>query len=428
MTADHPTNGSKPSHIIIVGGSLGGLFAGVALKHHGINTTILERNSTNLLDNQGAGIVAGGDTLAFFEKYDRTGRDVAVPSHKRMYLNQKGEVVHEEEMRQNMTSWDLCYYLLRANYDGVQSGYCSVPEKRAGDGEVEYRFGSRVERYEEVDDMVRVFYTRNGEKESIEGDMLVAADGPSSTIRKILYPDVERKFAGYCVIRGTIPENEASEEAKAAFVERFTFFHSPGIQNLTYTIPGKDGAMEEGKRLLNFVWYTNFSEGSSELDEVMTDKDGKRRKITIPPGTMRKEAWELVKKRGRDRLPPQMSEMVEKTKQPFVQAITDVIAPMNLHGGVVLVGDALAGFRPHTVASTSQAAFDVMLLVDWLEGTISREEFVKRAMEYARLIQHRGMFIGNRSQFEQLDLKEYIEDRNMMSTKRQDLEFPDWAY
>jgi hypothetical protein len=43
----------------------------------------------------------------------------------------------------------------------------------------------------------------------------------------------------------------------------------------------------------------------------MSDQDGKRRKITIPPGMMRKEAWELVKMGGRDRLSLQMSEVEE---------------------------------------------------------------------------------------------------------------------
>jgi hypothetical protein len=33
-----------------------------------------------------------------------------------------------------------------------------------------------------------------------------------------------------------------------------------------------------------------FAEGSKELEEVMTDKDGKNRRITTPPGTMREEA------------------------------------------------------------------------------------------------------------------------------------------
>ena len=431
MATDNQVNGDHPraKHIIIVGGSLGGLFAGVALKQHGFDTTVLERNPTNLLDNQGAGIVAGGDTLAFFEKYDRCKRPVAVPSQKRMYLDKQGRVVHEEVMKQTMTSWDLCYYLLRANYDGVKSGYCKVPELQDNDGKIDYRFGCNVTDFKEEGEKIKVFYDHEGEQKSVLGDMLVAADGPSSTIRKILLPEVKREYAGYVVIRGTVPEGEASKEAQEAFVERFTFFHAPGIQNLTYTIPGTDGTMETGDRLLNFVWYTNFPEGSKELEEVMTDKDGNRRRITIPPGTMREEAWEMVKKRGRDRLPPQMSEMVERSRQPFVQAITDVIAPTNsfMGGKVVLVGDALAGFRPHTVASTSQAAFDVMKLVEWLEGKMEHDEFVRTTMEYARLIQERGKFIGNRSQFEELPLKDYIEDRNLMSTKRQDLVFPDWT-
>ena len=434
MSADRQTNGTakgyrRPKHIIIVGGSLGGLFTGVALKQHGFDTTILERNPSNLLENQGAGIVAGGDTLAFFEKYDRCKRPVAVASQKRMYLDQSGKVVHEEVMKQTMTSWDLCYYMLRANYDHQESGYCKVPGPQPGDGKIDYRYGCTVTDFKEEGDKIRVFYDKaDGGKDSVVGDMLVGADGPSSTVRRMLCPEVKRTYAGYCVIRGTVPENEASEKARKAFIERFTFFHAPGIQNLTYTIPGPNGAMEKGKRLLNFVWYTNFPEGEQELEEAMTDKEGKRRRITIPPGTMREEAWEMVKKRGRDRLPPQMSEMVEKAKQPFVQCITDVITPTNSFTGgkVVLIGDALAGFRPHTVASTSQAAFDVLMLAEYLE-TGDHKEFVKRTMEYARLIQQRGVYIGNRSQFDRLPLKEYVEDRNMMSIKRQDLEFPEWT-
>jgi 2-polyprenyl-6-methoxyphenol hydroxylase-like FAD-dependent oxidoreductase len=198
---------------------------------------------------------------------------------------------------------------------------------------------------------------------------------------------------------------------------------------LTYTIAGENGSTSEGHRLLNFVWYANFPEGSSDLEKIMTDKDGRRRRITIPPGMITWDAWELLKSTADDRLPPQMAEMAHKTKNPFVQCITDVISPKNLYWGdkVVLIGDALAGFRPHTVASTSQAAFDVMGLAEWLDGTISREQYVKQTMQFARLIQSRGVYIGNRSQYESLPVEEYIKDRNMMSIKRQDLEYPEWT-
>lgn len=390
------TNGDhKVNDIVICGGSLGGLFAGVALKCHGYNTIILERTPQFLLENQGAGIVAGGDTIEFFNKYDRTGKQVAVPSYKRLYLNQKGDIIHEEVNRQNMTSWDLTYYLLRANYDQVDSSYLEdgkLPETQSTDGKIDYRYGCTVTDIKDEGSHVQVHFKRRLDdgsevQETIQTKLLVAADGPSSTVRSILEPSVDREFAGYCVIRGTVPEHEASQEALDVFRERFCFFHAPGIQNLTYTIAGKDGNTTPGHRLLNFVWYANFPEGSDELEKIMTDKDGRRRRVTIPPGMIAWDAWELLKSKADDRLPPQMAEMAHKSRTPFVQAITDVSSPKNLYLGdkVVLIGDALCGFRPHTVASTSQAAFDVMGLADWLDGRVDRNQYVKQTMQFARL-------------------------------------------
>lgn len=386
-----------------------------------VAATILERIPQYLLDNQGAGIVAGGDTLEFFKRYDRTGKPVAVPSHKRIYLDQAGKTIYENAQRQNMTSWDLVYYLLRANYDRVDTDYLQgykLPEVRLTDGTIDYRYGCTVTKVEDEGGSVRVWYTKKNSdgsetEEELTTRFLVAADGPSSTVRSMFYPEIERKYAGYVVVRGTVPETEASQAALDVFRERFCFYHTSGIQNLTYTIAGENGSTESGKRLLNFVWYTNFPEGEPELEKVMTDKNGRRRHITIPPGMIDTDAWEMIKLRARDRLPPQMAEMAEKSKAPFVQCITDVASPKPLHMGdkICFVGDALFGFRPHTVASTSQAAFDVMSLVDWLDGTIDRDEFVSKVMQYGRFVQSRGIHIGDRSQFEELPVEDYIEDR-----------------
>lgn len=83
---------------------MGGLAAGLALRELGHDTTILERNPSPVLEHQGAGIVAGGDTLAFFQKYDRCDRPFAVTSHRRQYLDKEGNVTHKQDMDQNMTS------------------------------------------------------------------------------------------------------------------------------------------------------------------------------------------------------------------------------------------------------------------------------------------------------------------------------------
>jgi 2-polyprenyl-6-methoxyphenol hydroxylase-like FAD-dependent oxidoreductase len=220
---------------------------------------------------------------------------------------------------------------------------------------------------------------------------------------------VKRTYAGYVAWRGTVPEDQVSEAAANAFVEKFTFFHATNIQILAYAIPGRHGILESGKRLLNWVWYVNYEDGSPEHVNLMTDNNGKRHHITLPAGGVRDEVWTRQKKFAKETLPPQFAELVVKTEVPFIQAITDVIAPSAMfdNGRVLLIGDALAGLRPHTAMSTSQAAFDAMKLAEAIgriideagEGALKRWE--KAVMEYATHLQSHGVRIGNRSQFEE---------------------------
>lgn len=402
---------------------------------HAHTITILERNPTALLHNQGAGIVAGGDTLAFFERYDHCGRDLAAGSIRRQYLDKNGEIVHKKDMRQNMTSWDLVYHMLRANVDGVESDYCEVPEADPGSGKVAHLHGHKVTGLKERKETVVVEYeTHEGTNGAMEADLVIGADGPSSTIRSILTPNVERKYAGYVALRGTVPEEEVTPKTKEAFSERFTFFHTKGIQILAYLIPGEKGTLEPGKRLINFVYYTNFpcrslDDPSPEFRELMTDVDGQYHHITMPPGKTDPKAWEKQREIAKEKLPPQFAEIVRATKKPFVQAITDVIASTNefMNGRVILVGDALAGFRPHTVASTSQACFDAMILADMIEGKVSRKEWKKQTLGYARTIQKRGVDMGERSQHQDLALEEHIHDRDVASRPREEEVWPEWA-
>jgi hypothetical protein len=149
----------------------------------------------------------------------------------------------------------------------------------------------------------------------------------------------------------------------------------------------------------------------------------------MPPGLTDPKAWARQQAIARERLPPQFAEIVCKAKRPFVQAVTDVISPANefLNGKVVLVGDALAGFRPHTVASTSQAAFDAMVYADYVAGRVDKNEWKRQTMGYARFIQRRGVVMGERSQHQLLPLEEYIRDRDEASVPIRDEVFPDWA-
>lgn len=368
---------AKPLQVIVVGGSLGGLFAAIVLKRLGYVVRIFERNPTPLLHNQGAGVVAGGHTQAFFNKYDSTKRQIAVTSKLRQYLDQQGNQIHEEDTVQKMTSWDLLYYLLRANFDGVESGYCKVPEPLQTDGQGAYEYGHIVTNVKDLGEKVEIEYEeRSGKVNTTTADFVIGADGPSSTLRKILLPEVKREYAGYIAWRGTIPEQKASPTAKQTLVDKFTFYHARGTQILAYVIPGENGSLEVGERLINWVWYCNYPPDSTEYKELMTDSDGKTHHVTLPIGRMRKDILDQQRQYAKKVLPPQFAEIVCGTKQPFIQAITDVISPRNsfFDGKLLLIGDAVAGFRPHTAASTSQAAFDAQKLHELMNGDIGPDE------------------------------------------------------
>ncbi|KAH7039027.1 monooxygenase [Macrophomina phaseolina] len=401
-------------NIVVVGGSLGGLFNGIALSRRGHRVTILERNPTPLMHDQGAGIVAGTDVQKFFDRYDRTHSSLAVTSHARQYLNRTGEVIHREKRAQQMTCWDLLYHLLRANFDGIETSYTHSPPRHSTDGPVEYRYGRKVTsiadlganngvRITSEDTTTTTTENQFTNSETTTADILIAADGASSTTRTLLHPSSppRRTYAGYIAWRGTCPEHLLSPSTRTALAESFTFHHAPGTQILGYLIPGPSGTLAPGRRLLNWVWYVNYAEASDELRDIMTDADGKTHHLTLPPGGAREEVWAGVKERARRELPPAFAEAVERTEAPFVQAVTDVLAERAgwWGGKVVLTGDALAGFRPHTAASTSQAAFDAEQTAALVDGEIGLEEWEKRVMKYAREVQKKGVELGDRSQF-----------------------------
>ena len=411
---------AKPKNIVIVGGSLGGLLTGVALKRlrKDLNIRIFERNPTPLLQDQGAGVVAGQDVQKFFKTHDRSQTTLTVPSHQRLYLDKGGKVIDRHDQEQRMTSWDLLYHLLRTNYDGTETDYAKTPTAEGGEGKTSYEYGCTVTSVVvpnpssssllDSSEPVRVTVQhKSGETFTTDADLVVAADGPSSKIRAEYFPDVKRKYAGYVAWRGTVPETEVSQAATDVFVERFTFYHTDGIQILAYTIPGKNGTTKPGERLLNWVWYVNYKEESPEHIELMTDNEGKRHHITLPPGGIKEDVWRRQKNLANESLPPQFSELVNKTKVPFIQTITDVIAPSALlaNGRVLLLGDALAGFRPHTAASTNQAALDAMKLAGAVEkiieggGLEELQKWEEEVMEYGKKMQGHGVQMGNRSQF-----------------------------
>lgn len=155
--------------------------------------------------------------------------------------------------------------------------------------------------------------------------------------------------------------------------------------------------LEEGKRLLNYVWYTNIAEDSQELRDAMTDVDGKIHRHTLPVGKMQSHVWNRQRALARQILPAQICNLIDETTQPFISSIFDIDISRSVlfNGKLLFVGDALVPFRPHVACSTNQAALDALLVEKLVRGDIDLASWEKQVLEYAHLTRLRSITWGD---------------------------------
>src|SRR5467141_2590397 len=221
---------NKP-RALVIGGSLGGLCAGVGLRAAGWRVSIFER-SPGLMDDRGAGIVLQSEVLNLLEGFKLTTRaDISVESRKRQYLDKDGSVASSGDSQQFMTSWGALFNSLRRGFpdDDFHRGFKLV-NFTAEEKDVRARF-------------------EDGREET--GNLLVGGDGAWSAVRQKLLPKIAPEYAGYVAWRGVVAENALSAALLETFLDKFTFFQMPRSHILSYAIPGADGSIIEGKRRLN---------------------------------------------------------------------------------------------------------------------------------------------------------------------------------
>jgi 2,6-dihydroxypyridine 3-monooxygenase len=234
--------------------------------------------------------------------------------------------------------------------------------------------------------------------------LLVCADGIRSTARRFLLPDVTPEYAGYVGWRGTVEEAELSRETFASLNEAITYHVMGRSHTLVYPIPGNKGSLEPGGRLINWLWYRNVEEGP-ELDDLMTDREGKLREVSLGPGDVLKRHVEELHDAATSTLPPPLAEVVLKTAEPFVQLVFDVEVPRMAFGRACLIGDAAFTLRPHAAAGTAKAAEDAWKLGEAVreasgDVTAALEAWEPGQLELGRRVLTRTRDAGRRSQFE----------------------------
>ncbi|KAA9396062.1 FAD-dependent monooxygenase [Haloarcula sp. CBA1130] len=338
MSQDLANEPADSVSVTISGGSMGGLFTGIALDSAGHDVTIAEQ-STGTLRSRGGGIVAQQSIRQFLSRHDIVDpTNITTRASERRFLTANGDVRTSKADSMVFTSWDAVYRQLRAAF----------PDDR-------YHTGRTVTGIRATDGTVRF---ADGEQTTTE--LVVAADGGQSTAREQLFPDTEATFADYVAWRGVVPEADLSDTVIDAFDGRFTFYQGERMLILAYFIPGGDGSTAPGDRRLNWVWYDTLS--GRERETVFTDTTGTNHQFSVSPGQLQDPVETRQRERATEILPPVFADLVATTATPFVQAIYDLQSPQMTVGRACLLGDAAFVARPHTAAGTAKAASDAVEL------------------------------------------------------------------
>ena len=205
--------------------------AAIVLRRLGHNVRVLEQNESDIREDRGAGITVGPAAHKFFKSFDITQEPYYVMCSGVNYLDGESKVKRFMKRPMSNSTWNTLYYRLRANFDGFRSEVCAIPPtlpKIQGDGVVQ--MGSKVLNVTYLGGDVVVEY-RDTSKElvnSIKADLVIAADGASSTIRQILLPGIKRTYAGYFAWRGIVPETEISKETRSVLAQEVNAFRYSG--------------------------------------------------------------------------------------------------------------------------------------------------------------------------------------------------------
>lgn len=332
---------------IVIGGSLAGLFAATLLRKAGWHAEVFERSHVELV-GRGAGITTHPELLQSLVRSGADLNDLGVVVHERIALDASGRVIDRLPYEQIVTSWDRLYQIMRA---------------RIPDGTL--HLGATLTAVEQGRDSVTAVFD-DGRR--VTGDLLVGADGYRSTVRDLFAPEIQPTYAGYVIWRGKAEEADIPQEAHTAVFDKFALFVPPHNINLVYPIAGPDNDLRPGHRRSNWVWYRPVPQ--AELADMLTDGDGVRYDMSIPPPKVRGDLIDRLRDDARGFLPASMRDILETIAKPWFTPIYDLLVDRMVYDRVVLIGDAAATARPHVGMGITKAGTDAEVLADALSRSV----------------------------------------------------------
>jgi 2-polyprenyl-6-methoxyphenol hydroxylase-like FAD-dependent oxidoreductase len=347
-------------HAAVVGGSLSGLCAGLALARAGWHVTIIERAAGEPPGGAGLGLDRG--LLSQVTGVDAT--EVPVITGNR-----------------DSAAWGL-----------VRRFLIDVVQRTA---DIRFTESVTVTGVREPDGPDQILDSTAG---PFTTDVIVGADGVYSVTRRFVAPEQPAaSYAGYMLWRGLVSEAEvpAGLGRRGSNLE---IYAAAGAQLVIYCVPGPDGRTDRGHRRVSYAWY-----------------DGSRTDMLRETGCIQGGA--VVATLRADQLSAALVTELDRFAQqhwpaPWGQCISwglthgqvsgtpvaEYLPPRLVRNRVALVGDAAHVASPMTGAGFQNALLDVAALAACLADTASVPaglvRYERERLSQARQLVSSGMSWG----------------------------------
>jgi 2-polyprenyl-6-methoxyphenol hydroxylase-like FAD-dependent oxidoreductase len=322
---------SRP-HAVVIGGSLSGLCAGLALARAGWTATIVERAT---------GEPPGGAGLGLDQRL-------------------LGQVTGVDAER---------VPVIRGNRDSAAWGLVRqfLLEQALATGGLDFREATTVTGVQEPTnpDQVSVATTAG----LMSADVLVGADGVYSVSRRFVAPDhPAARYAGYMLWRGLVAEAEVPGGLDG-HGRNLEVYGAPGAQLVVYGVPGADGRTDPGHRRISFAWY---DASRTELLRQTGCLQGETVVATLASDQLSAALTSELSQLARQYWPSPWDRCVAwgvAHGAAFGTPVAEYLPARLVRERVVLIGDAAHVATPMTGAGFHNALLDVAELAQDLRGT-----------------------------------------------------------